>query len=173
MKTYQTIDNGGNSYVVTISKKVAKIYTPNSDKVKKEFEVKKVFVGKDPSDDRWNGNTILLYLGKAPAKAGGETDKHVYIWIGSNVFRFKTDEKITKYYSRMGNSGVPYPYAFSKKYVYLMVEQAHPILKKDLFPSSYELSYEDPYTYYYNSEAMQKKYSNKKPKGYKVILKRL
>lgn len=154
-RKYQTQFNGGDGYLVAIKKGVASIYTPEK-KLKKEFKIKKAFIGKDPNTDYPPGNTVLLSLGE-----------NEYVFVCDNVYKFKTQEPITKYYSRIGNSSVPYPYASSRNYVYLMIENGRTLLRKDLADPSL---FEDPYDYYYNNKEIDHK---KKAKGYKEILKSL
>ena len=49
-----------------------------------------------------------------------------YIYIGSEIYSFTTgngkENAIVKYISPIGNNDVPYPYAISGKYTYLMIE---------------------------------------------------
>lgn len=87
-----------------------------------EFEVEKVFVGKDPNraellkmyNQSFDGNSILLKL-----------KNNEYIYIGDKIFKFKPEAEITKYLSPVGNSDVPYPYAKDKEgNYYLMIEDA-------------------------------------------------
>ena len=82
---------------------------------------KKIWIGdndlKDPHYDKkggWKGNSILL---KLPGPG--------YKYIGESIFTFQPEDVIEKYYSPMGNSGVPYPSAVGKKYTYLMIENVY------------------------------------------------
>jgi len=64
------------------------------------------------------GNSILI-----------QETKKSYISIGLIITRFKTDEKILDYISPVENSDVPYPVAYSDKYVYFMLDDVY--IKKD------------------------------------------
>ena len=44
-----------------------------------------------------------------------------YVFIGWNVYEFTAPEEITRYYSSVGPSDVPYPVAVSKTYAYFML----------------------------------------------------
>ena len=121
-KKYLIHDNGGTPFYVEIYDKEIKIFKEfkyddildESIKVFKFFKsilnYEKVFIGKDKAYG-YTGNSILVKL-----------QNNVYMYIGSNIYTFKTDEEIIKYESTVGNSDVPYPIAFSKNNVYLMVE---------------------------------------------------
>ena len=78
----------------------------------------------------YDGNTILI-----------EITKNKYMYIGKNIYVFKTNEEITDYKSPMGNSDVPYPFAISKNYYYLLLEKIY--YKKELAKE------QDPYGVYY------------------------
>ena len=71
---------------------------------------KKLFPGIDRMYNR-DGNSLLVSLG----------DKK-YLHIGSVIYSFVTDDEITEYYSPVGNSSVSYPYAVSKKHIYLLTD---------------------------------------------------
>ena len=65
--------------------------------------------GDDPEDD---GNSLLVKI-----------SKHEYVYIGSKIYSFETDEEIRDYTSMIGNSCVPYPIAFGDDFLYFMLEQ--------------------------------------------------
>lgn len=83
----------------------------NQLKIVKKYEY--VFVPHD-SVYGFHGNTILIEL----------YDK-VYMYIGERIYTFQTREKIIDYKSPMGNSDVPYPFATSENYYYLMNEEIY------------------------------------------------
>jgi len=66
------------------------------------------------------GNTILLKLSEKQ-----------YIYIGGEIYRFDviTGDKITAFFSDVGNNDVPYPYAVGEKYIYILMEYAVAIEK--------------------------------------------
>jgi len=43
------------------------------------------------------------------------------MFIGQDIYKFTTEKPITKFYSIMGNSDIPYPFAVSDK-IYLLLE---------------------------------------------------
>ena len=97
------------------------------------------------------GNTILLQTGK---------DKYTYIGDGIRSFTTKDGDVIQKYYSPVGNSAVPYPYAVGQKYVYLMLDNEYePVEEFDLT--------KDVYTQYYAHLDLDK-LKNKSSKKYSV-----
>lgn len=72
--------------------------------------------------------------------------KNFYVYIGSEIFSFKTDSKIIDYVSPVGNNDVPYPYAIdANDYYYLMIEKI-----KIKVPEQYD----DCYDYYYQASLM-------------------
>lgn len=62
----------------------------------------------------WYGNSVLVKL--SPLK---------YIFIGWEIFSFTTVQEIVDYNSPVGNSGVSYPYAYTKDYVYFLLDHTH------------------------------------------------
>ena len=67
-----------------------------------------------------------------------------YVFIGDNIYKFRSYAEIVKYVSPIGNNDVPYPYAIDKLgNYYLMVEY---VVFKNI-PSNMK---NDPYDYYYN-----------------------
>jgi hypothetical protein len=78
----------------------------------------KIFIGDDPlgfSGEDYNedfiGNSILIKM------LNGK-----YMYIGSEIYEFSiedTGDEIVTFYSYVGNSGTPWPFAIGKKYTYL------------------------------------------------------
>ena len=82
----------------------------------------------------FEGNTVLI-----------ECPSGKYIYIGRTVmYTFRPSETITEYCSPIGNNDVPYPYAFSKNYCYIM--QYKVCFPKRVIPRDY-----DPVDYYYEN----------------------
>lgn len=168
-KKYFIHDNGSRPFLVYLDKDSAyvyripeNIYFHNEDYVSNkqhhlyiepiaDFKTIKNFVGKSPLTEstsfsagygpRFDGNSILL-----------KTGENKYVYIGYEIYEFKIpdDDEITKYYSPVGNSDVPYPVAFGKKNMYFMLD-------KDYVPMKYfkDLELEekiDAYSYYYGHE---------------------
>lgn len=178
---YEIIDNGGIPFLVFDYGSRADIYNQHYDKETNDYEIQgkimetkysRIFVGdnelNDPDYDlekgSGRGNTILLQTGK---------DKYTYIGDGIRSFTTKDGDVIQKYYSPVGNSAVPYPYAVGQKYVYLMLDNEYePVEDFDLT--------KDVYTQYYGWKIDQKdihahldKFKNKSKKySVKILFKR-
>lgn len=131
VENFYTHDNGGRPFRIKINKNKVEVYKldvtifDRDDFDEDDFECnrekyydllfkicsKRIFVGEDVYRD-FRGNSILLKL-----------SKNQYMHIGSNIFKFKTDAPIVEYYSPVGNSDVPYPWAVdSEGRCYLMIE---------------------------------------------------
>ncbi len=67
--------------------------------------------GYDSSGYNFHGNSILIQI-----------DEHKYIYIGYEIYRFRTDDIIIDYETPIGNSDVPYPVAFGETDIYFMIE---------------------------------------------------
>lgn len=139
---YYTHDNGGRPFKVVIDSNLVKVYDNIKNNKLLSLESLQVFIGESPRTpmtefsggygDDFKGNTILVEI----------NDKE-YVFIGDNIFTFKTNNKIINYTSEVGNNDVPYPYAIdSEDNFYLLIESI--ILK---IPIQNRL---DPYSYYYN-----------------------
>ena len=142
MESYDTLDNGSNPFRVEIDstfhlvKIFQRKYTPEhfvdyskTERVESFHELmtvnfEHVFVGKSPLckmtetiktyGEKFDGNSILVKI-----------DKFNYVFIGHEITRFSTelqDDEIIDYTSTVGNNYVPYPTAFGKKCVYMMVD---------------------------------------------------
>jgi hypothetical protein len=150
--------NGGFPYKVVKDSKGIKIFkyvklTENKDIIysdKPIYETKstKIFVGKSVinkmtkfsgamDNKSFDGNTILIDEGD-----------NKYIFVGYCLFSFVSLDKITQYYSPVGNNLVPYPYAVDKKNnVYLLFED---LIILGGVPKNLLKLYDEPYDYYYN-----------------------
>ena len=170
-KFYDTHDNGSKAFRVYIDGKKIAIYKGkysegdeiHFDKLVKELTVKDVYIGKP------EGNSILLRL-----------TKNHYIHIGTEVYEFKMDDTVDRYFSMIGNSDVPYPVLLGTENVYFMLDGDHTYVPRNKFPSTLKMSqWEQAYFYYYGhidpvtdtkEKALQK--FAKKMKGFKMIHKR-
>jgi hypothetical protein len=121
MRTYYTLEpGGGKGYEVNIMK--TKIIVHKIEDRNKEYIInnyKKVFVGKNskkygPNPNPNTGLSILV-----------EVKEKEYIFISHLIHKFKTLEKIDKFYSQVGNSWVLYPFALTKNYAYLLIENKY------------------------------------------------
>jgi hypothetical protein len=139
-KRYPILDNGAVTFLVEVLKTRINIYKNKYDKETGELvfdkkiystPYKKVFIGNDPRA-RWPpGNSVLINV-----------SKNKYISCGMDIYEFETDEDIEAYYSPIGNSAVPYPYAISNNYVYFtlekqLVNKAALDMSKDLYQQFY------------------------------------
>lgn len=129
-KSYLIHANGYSPYIVYVSPKNVTAYFREYDSTRDDMiETKKVvdteyedvFIG-DNEDNlkhydgfkgEYPGNTILIH-----------TKNNNYIHIGFTIYSFSIpkDEKITHYYSPVGNNDSPYPFAVSNKYTYFMLD---------------------------------------------------
>lgn len=163
VKTYNIIDNGSDSFVADVSSSKVEvfrqkfIYDKESDKEfyerdKKVIDTpyKKIFIGDNdlPSLKKekavapkgmYPGNSILICVGVGK-----------YIFIGYEIYSFETidKEEIKEYYSPVGNSVVPYPYAIGKNYTYFMLDKVYVPnelldLKEDAYPQFYGFTIKD------------------------------
>ena len=125
-KIYNIYDNGGVPFKCKVLPKDNKIEIFKAIYDIEEGELieykyvlsryyEKIFIGDDPLDfsgegynDDFIGNSILIKM------LNGK-----YMYIGSEIYEFNTDEEIVTFYSYVGNSGIPYPFAMGKKYTYL------------------------------------------------------
>lgn len=92
----------------------------------------------------FKGNSVLLFIGASK-----------YIYIGESIWEFNTNgDKILEYYSPIGNSDVPYPFAVGEHFTYLMLEKVR-------LPNSLLDTNNDPYAQWYGflSEITPEKHS--------------
>ncbi len=132
-KSYKIHDNGGrpfevfvNGNQVTVMKNMDSfekvdgkfIAVKNPPKELFSITTKEVFIGRKSPNGTYDGlkpsqaegNSILLHV------SGNK-----YRYIGDKIYDFTTSgDKIVKYYSNVGHSDVPYPYAIGEKYIYIM-----------------------------------------------------
>ena len=154
MPKYSIHDNGGTPFWVTITGKVVTVvknmntyelidgkHTEVQHPCKELFskKVDEVFVGKtSPTGPKSPPGTAILY------RVGS-----TYTFIGRDIYEFSTNDVITKFYSDLGNSDVPYPYAIGEKYVYIMLDKV--AIEKTLFNMK-----EDIYKQYYENMKVKK-----------------
>ena len=156
-KTYEIHDNGGRPFSVTVKGRTViveknmdkydlvngKFVTiPNPPKQLFEKTVNEIFIGKKSPTGGYDGlkpseaegNSILLHDGSK------------YIYIGSEIYQFTPvkGDTIEKYYSDIGNSDVPYPYAVGKTHIYIMLDKV--VVEKSFFDMK-----KDIYQQYYNA----------------------
>ena len=169
-KMYQTLDNYETGFVVFISEdnKQVHVYGRTNDVICDgendendeninlftnkiiTYEPLEIFIGKSPLNimtkfsggygAKWDGNSILLRI--------GNNDELKYVYLGTNISEFTTDEKITKYVSSVGNNCVPYPYAESANFCYdVSTMEKTPITDHQDREDSGNVSYVDSASY--------------------------
>lgn len=141
-RVYETHDNGGRPFSVHIQGsrvRVSDISGPSPKKVV-TIEADEIFIGKHSPNGDYNGlepqdaegNSVLVRKGQQ------------YTYIGSEIYQFSPIEgdRVLLYYSDIGNSDVPYPYAIGQTHTYLMLD-------KVVVESSFFHSNDDIYDEYY------------------------
>ena len=164
-KKYFTHRNYSRPYLVFVGKNDAYVYVQSiNDKYINEddlfeneeyytkligyFKFENIFIGKTILNEmtkfsgghgKWaDGNSILIHI---------SSDK--YIFIGSDIYSFKSFSKIKKFYSPIGNNDVPYPYAIDdNNNNYLLIEKM--VVENFSSKKLKKYYYDDPYTIYYN-----------------------
>lgn len=137
---YITHGNGGKPFAVDYDDKHGFV-----DILKNKFNrysnVKKIWDG-EKSDD--NSSVLIEFPNKK------------YMFVGTEVYEFETDEFITDYYSKIGNSDVPYPIALSRNYVYFMLEKMY--AKREDFPENTD--WKNCYEFIYEKKVKTYKFKN-------------
>jgi len=143
-KRYEIHDNGGRPFFVTVKGNLVTVeknmdtfeqvngkFVDIHKPLKQLFQktVNKVFVGKKSPKGGYDG--------LKPSEAEGNSlllqDGSKYIYIGSEIYQFTPmkGDTIEAYYSDIGNSDVPYPYAVGKTYIYIMLDKV--AIEKSVF----------------------------------------
>ena len=166
MKSLTTHDNGTRPFRVDIYDDIVKVYvSKNNEYVPTKYKYKnyvKVFKGIDKIS-KIHGNSILIQM------------KTKYVFIGDSIYEFKTNDVITKFYSSIGNSDVPYPIAVGEKNIYFMLDKVFSPLS--VFKEDKYKTFHDAYTVFYGYGTNKQSHKNiqdtkKKMKGLKIIKKR-
>jgi len=154
-KIYETHDNGSRPFNVEIQGKNVSvyknmdgfelvdgemIYIPKPPKHLFRIKADELFIGKKSphggyaglQPSKATGNSILLKIGSN------------YMFIGHEIYEFSPidGDSIIAYYSDIGNSDVPYPYAIGKTHIYIMlnrvaVEKSYFDMKQDIYEQFY------------------------------------
>jgi hypothetical protein len=149
--SYLIHDNGGRPFQVNLTDTKFSVFKqaiyegPYAKAIVKPTSYKRVFVGTCPDyGKKFDGNSILVHV------KGNE-----YIYIGSEIYKMTLDnDTIIGYKSPVGNSDVPYPYAYGEKNTYLFLEESY-------IPNDLLTFVQDPYIQYYGlskKKAEQYKY---------------
>lgn len=126
---FETHDNGGRPFQVDIEK-TEKVFTirrltynwmtnnrTHTHPVVENKKYLRCFIGEDGTPDR--GNSVLFQI-----------SKHTYLFVGESVYTFCPGEEIESFHSPVGNSDVPYPYAYGAKRAYCLLERVWTSRKK-------------------------------------------
>ena len=133
MSTYYIHSNGGRPFKVEINENTLYLYKME-DYETSTYQLNPSLtlslVGRKVFYPKGNRLTPSRYIQPTASEAKGnsllvELAPFVYLYIGSMVYIFNTDDHIIAYYSPIGNSDVPYPWAVGTENVYLMIEQAY------------------------------------------------
>lgn len=142
-KIYQIHNNGSHPYSVHVKKTTAEIINNKTDKLAKTVVYKKIFVGDNSlkiagyaPNGKYPGNTILFELPQ---------NKYLYVAEGITELKPVLGEKILNYYSPVGNSDVPYPYAVGENNTYLLAENV-------IIPNQLLNLKKDVYGWYYTAD---------------------
>lgn len=151
VKTYTMIDNSAEPFVADVSSSRVEIYKQKladgswvRDKKVADTPYARVFIGDNllraagvSPKGKYPGNSVLVKVGEGK-----------YLYAGDKVYTFQTigGEDIKEYYSPVGNSEVPYPYAVGEKHTYFMLDMEALgndmlDLKKDGYPQFYALKF--------------------------------
>lgn len=155
-ETYVTHDNGGRPFmVIRQNQEIVDVHLVGNDGAAygdeeqgellcNYAEVTQFFAGDDPVCDE-RGNSVLFRVAR-------QNGAHHYVYVGSEIYTFSSEEPVTSYVSPLGNSDVPYPYAVTASRTYLMIENVY-VNNDDLLrqsPLAAEYTNEDePYGQYY------------------------
>lgn len=140
--------NGGTPYVVEVTPELVSIYENTGDRdhlamgaLITSFKYLSLFIGDNDLEDEhyaekglYKGNSILV------RRYGGR-----YTYIGSEIYTFALakGDRIVSYYSPVGNSDVPYPYAVGEQRAYFMLDkQSVPVEAIDATKDGYGQFYD-------------------------------
>ena len=161
-KSYLTHDNGGRPFSVHKTDEFLYIFKHT---LQVYDNVLKVFSGGKEDEN----SSVLIELA---ARGKDKKDplyykdlKHKYLFVGSEVYVFESDEPITKFYTVIGNSDVPYPIALSENLAFFMLDKVY--IDKSEFPEKIE--WKNAYDYFYRHKGEKKIYKKHKFQNYKLI----
>lgn len=116
IKEYVVHCNGGRPFTVNVQEGMISIMAGETSykRIKQIKNFEGYWSGYDASAYKMHGNTILIKM-----------NKHKYMYIGCEIFTFRTKEEILDYISPMGNSDVPYPLAYGTENIYFICEHSY------------------------------------------------
>ena len=119
-----------------------------------EIKYEKIFIGESPLNnmttfsgghgDNFYGNSILLKI------KSSNKNINTYVYIGSTIYQFNTIDEIHTYWSPVGNSDVPYPFAIGNMFAFFMLDESYVLINEynDIVPDDST----DSYSYFYGHE---------------------
>ena len=155
--TYDIHDNGERPFRVEVTDDMVAVHklklnngSSNVDEYEEDTIVEinkpvKVFVGRDPVEASFIGNSILV-----------QNSSQTYTFIGWNIYKFSSEEQVIEYVSPVGSSDVPYPYAMTDSNIFLMIEGVR--ISRGEYEEVADQHDNDPYIYYYNDSSIGTKY---------------
>ncbi len=148
-KRYAILDNGGEPFVAFIRPGHLEVYHNDFDRETETYTLGKKILATGYLKVHIGDNDLKI-PGPGPAPKGMypgnsilvQTGQNKYIYIGSEIYTFSALDTIRGYYSPVGNSAVPYPYALGDKYAYMMLDRAAIDIsainpKEDVYPQYY------------------------------------
>jgi hypothetical protein len=152
-KLVSTLDNGGMPFTMDIDDKtnVVSIFK----QAHRYPSTKEVFSGKVGKKGDANSAYLL------------RIDDNRYVFVGTEIYEFESPEKITDFYSPIGNSSVPYPIALTKDFVIFMLDKVY--VPKSEF--SKDTKWDEYYAEFYKSieDSKKKRLSGLKKKEGRVL----
>lgn len=191
VRLFKVHDNGGRPFQIVISEDYIDIEAQYDYEIGiyepfKTFtwnEIEEIKVGDDNQGDNgfWVGNSILIKLRLESDKIPKNTTStmyvdisipinHWYLYIGSEMYQFYTDNPITQYHSYGGNNDVPYPVAVSKDKIYFMLDNCYANIKDIQKIDSHFDDWFDAYRFFYNNRDKLMIYMMN---GFKMLHKRI
>lgn len=200
MREFKILKNGWHPFIVqVVGHKRARVLRDDGKplRITKKcnnagwFPILNIFVGKDPRQREYLGNSILLVVDSNPkykscdltspqienqltvpasdigsiigayASSRNEALKHHYIYVGPTIYSFSTAFPIRMYFSPVGNSAVPYPYAIGEHgVIYPMHEIAAAFSLQEFLDgickmcglASFPGTHNNPYDLFYDSQ---------------------
>lgn len=157
MPIYLTHDNRGRPFEVRVGTKTVTV-SRTTDTVagdtmveekpwSKTFTTSQTFVGRSKLNKMtsWSGGAGPYFDGNSFLLCTGELE---YVFVGHEIFSFKSLDPIVKYCSPVGNNDVPYPWAVDRAgNVYLMLDKVVMLASAERDAACKAPN--DPYTCYY------------------------
>jgi len=188
-REYLIHDNGGRPFKVVATNKGLDVFTfvepPEDEYIIRDKKGKvTTFIEYEPVYDKlilslkkfkgyWVGFDTSPYVTYHGNSLLVQETKTSYVFIGLMIFRFTTEEEILDYVSPVGNNDVPYPIAYTKNYVYFMLNDVY-ANKTDFITKDLPIQAENMYGEFFGHlhPENHKNIKQKKMKGKKMLVKR-